>query len=395
MKKLLATLFVFAMGLGVFACTSAPIIEEVVLETDNQVFALQAVSASSLIELSTVQATALPVGLVVLEDTTETPIVEEPIVSTEIDEINRYLAMVEQFLGSDNGLTVTQAVSDLPEWEYMMTYTSVDLLGNPHTYILYYNEESYATDVVIDDTTTTTVTTEEPEVTTTDTETTITDPLSMDQDMMQDQDNEHNFCFEDDEDDSVKYLITGILVDGDLVYNVEGKQIVEDDEEVLRLRSYIDQDNYVKVEYKTENDGEESKFFFEVVQDGIVTSESKVKISNEDNELKVKLEIVEGLASASFEYKEETEDGVTYIKIRYELVTADGTEESGQIKLIATIDEVTGEVIYSYQVQDDGDQYMHEYQQHHGHYYGENNGNSNNDDDDDDTDDDTLDNSNL
>ncbi len=202
---------------------------------------------------------------------------------------------------------------------------------------------------------------------------TTTAPLSLkdqDQDRLRDRD----FEFEDENDDAVQYALSGMLVIGDQTFYLEGKKIVEDDEEIMLLRSYIDHDNFVKVRYQTE-DGQK-KFFYEVKVDGVIVSKTKVLVQTEENLVKVNLTFVEGDANGRYQFMLETEENVTYIKVRYTVEDAEGVEESGSIHIVATYDEVTGLTTYTYTIMPEmrgnhsiaGEQ--HEYQTEHSHHNG-------------------------
>lgn len=200
------------------------------------------------------------------------------------------------------------------------------MTGEPVVYILYFNE------VLLEETVKTSMT---------DLAETTTEPEEEDEEETEEEEKK-----DEDEFDNQETRITGILVIGDLEYAVDGKKEIEENEEKIRIRSELDELNYVEVVSKIE-DGER-KFEYTVSVDGIV-SKSQVKIEQEDNEQKIDLKFVSGAAKGEYTFKQETEDGETILKIAYKL-EEDGVTEEGEIKVLVVVDPVTGETTYSYRL---------------------------------------------
>ncbi|MDD3865403.1 MAG: hypothetical protein PHC32_03615 [Candidatus Izemoplasmatales bacterium] len=356
MKKLVLGLFVLTLGIALTACNP----QSVSTFTDaDDVYAFQAVSATELLAgaQESISLTALPLSvsafsnpqLSLLDEPTTTE-GEEPIGTEEINVLDQYLTMMEQFLGNDNGLAVTVVESDLVDYAVKIIYTTRNLLGEDIVYTLYYNEVLFEDLTAVDD-----------DVITTDEETTTTEPLAYG-------DQNHDCVFDDEGDNEINYLLSGILIVGETTYNLEGKKITDGTEEIMILRSYIDHDNYVKVIYQIDSEDNDQKFFYEVVTDGVIINRSKVKVETEDNKIKTRLEFIEGTASGKYVFTQETEDNVTYIKIKYEIENND-IVETGMIHITATYDEVTGITTYDYNVKPDG-QKAYSHQKGHVNQYG-------------------------
>ncbi len=374
MKKLIVGLFTLALAFGFVACsnlesttTSTADAEEVAFESDSQVFTLEALSAANLLDAVVVMPTSftpladeVTTDAVTTETEEETTDAEEIIIDNQIDEIDQYLEMVEGFLGDNNGLSATVLTSDREEYANLISFSTVNLLGEEVVYYMYYNETLYVSEDPVDDTTTTTETETTTEATSTEIETTTTveetttTPVSYSLPYSASGgDKEQNFYFEDDDDNEVVYLLEGLIISNGIEYSVEGKRIVEDNgDEVLRLRSFVDKDNYVVVSYKLDAEDSKEKFFFEVVTDGVVVSKAKVMVAEEDGELKVFLDLSDNGDEAKYVFKIAEEDNVTFYHIRYTISLTDGTEESGNVIITATLDEATGIITYDYIVQD-------------------------------------------
>ena len=63
---------------------------------------------------------------------------------------------------------------------------------------------------------------------------------------------------------------------------------IEDGEEKISFKSYIDENNYVFSQYKVEDN--EKKFSVKIVENGVTLSESKIKVELEDGETMIALE---------------------------------------------------------------------------------------------------------
>jgi len=346
MKKVILGLILIAGAFTFAACSNTITdVETVSFESDSQVFAIEALSSANLLDTSLVSTLSYePLSDVVTTETTTETDDEDLIVDDQIDEVDKYLEMMDGFLGNNNGLSVQILESDRAEYENLISYTTVNLLGKEVVYYMYYNETLFTNP---DDSTSDETTTEVPETTTEATTTEEISDLAYTVSMNRDR----RFYFNDDDDDSVVYLLEGLIVSNGIEYSVEGKSIIDEDgNEIFRLRSFVDRDNYVFVAYKTDILDSTKKFFFKVVTDGVIVSESKVRVTKEEGKLKVMLNLIENGDEARYLFSVMEEDGVTFYHIKYDITKSDNTKEVGNILIKATQDETNGEVIYTYQV---------------------------------------------
>jgi hypothetical protein len=340
MKKLLMLVFGMVMAITIMSCTGE-VNDTEIIESDEQVLAVEAISSAMLLSYndSTVEQMANPMMQVGLGE-------------DEVDEIDYYVEMIETFLGNDQ-LEVESQDSDDENYDYMIVYTTYNLNQEAITYTLYYNvlvlDEESTEEPTTEDATTEEATTEEPtteEATTEEPATSGTEPLAFGDD-----EREHPFRFNDEDDEYVTQVIQGVLLFGDLSYEVEGKILVKDGKEITRLRSFIDEDNFVLVNYqKDDREVDKEKFFFQMVEAGQVVSRSRMMIFKNENMQHVQLEMIEGEEYARYQFHIRERDDVTYIHINYRIETSEETSE-GHVRLIKTIDTETGEVIYEYNVQ--------------------------------------------
>ncbi|HBY65059.1 MAG TPA: hypothetical protein DEG42_01485 [Acholeplasmataceae bacterium] len=316
MKKLLFGISVLLLTITLAACTGTSYAAAFDFETDQEVFGFAAISTSSILENSAVQPLSQTNGMTQLDTKMN---------SMTLEEIQPYLEMFEELLTQNQGLTVVETVSEDPLYTTKVEFTVSNLLGEPVVYTMFYNQTLKNDDAVIEEPVVDEPVVDEPEVDETD---------------------------DLDDEDELEYIIEGILFIDGAEYQVYGKKEMEDGEEKLTFKSMIDENNYVESKYKTE-DGE-TKFYITVVQNGILVSESKIKIESEDNETKIVLEYNAGLTESKYSFKLENEDGVNLLMIKYEVLN-DGTLETGKIKVEVIVDELTGVTSYQLFVEPDND----------------------------------------
>ena len=341
MKRIVMIVALAIGAISLMGCNSMSFGNQDVFESNEEIVAFSAISSASLLELN---QKATPQSLSML-------LSDEPrlIVEDQIDDINKYVNMMEKYVSSANGLAVSDTVSDRSEYEFKVIFSSVNLLGEPVEYFLYYNESTVSLNETDVQATDMEITTTEPDeidalddITETDEEESeIEEPTTTEQDEDEDENNQ------EDQDESEVFL-QGILVLEGTEYSVTGKQEIEDDETKIEITSWIDQENYVNVVSKIEDD--ERKFFYEVVVDNVVESSSKIKIEEEDDEMKFELEFISGAIQGKYEFKQEMEDDAQIIKIEYE-VNDGTTTEKGEIKIKVIVDEETGDTTYSYAIE--------------------------------------------
>jgi hypothetical protein len=257
-------------------------------------------------------------------------------IENELETLNKYLNMMEQFLGDDQALKVQVSASSVPGYAYQILYQSFSLSGNPVTYTLYYNETRLDASSNLD------------------------------------------FAFDDEDDEDVVYWLTGQMTIFNQTYFLEGKRIVDGDEEIYSLRSYVDAQNYVYVRYETDLEDNERKFFYSVINQGITINRSKIKVETEDKKIVTELEFVEGNAKGKYRFVQAAQDNSPYIYVTYEIKDGNTTEK-GSIRVEVVIDPITGNTTYLYNVKSEESE--EEYQ------YSRDREDENDEDDDDDEDD--------
>ncbi|MDT8336904.1 MAG: hypothetical protein RQ856_03640 [Candidatus Izemoplasmatales bacterium] len=312
MKKVVLFLLAISIGFLFIGCDQT---NEIEIESEEQLFTLQALSSTALLSYSEIN----------VEETAYLPLAEgeteEPIITAEVENIDYYVEMMDLFLGDDN-LDVVSETSDNELYEYKTIYTVININGEEVSYVFYYNEfnlEEESQEIA------TSTYSEESEGTQT-----------------------RRFHFEDEDDNLVAQGLEGVLIYGDVTYNIEGKKVVNSQQEIYRLRSYIDEENYVMVNYQNDvTDRDREKFFFKLVENGEIVNESKVMMFTRDNRLHLKLEFTDGDNYASYMFNIRTEENIKYIHIVYEIINGEEGEE-GVVRLTAETDPETGEVVYSY-----------------------------------------------
>jgi len=333
MKKLLIVAVAIFAVFTVVGCDQLNVVE---IENEEEVFCLQAFSSTTLLNLNEASVTDLAYSPMANQAA------EEPIITEEVENIDDYIEMIEVFLSDDN-LTVVNEESDNEDYAFKTVYNTINLNGESVCYVFYYNEFDFTED-------------QEP---LTSTYLESTEGLQA-----------RSFHFQDTDDNLVVKGLEGILIFGDVTYNIEGKKIVNDRQEIFRLRSFIDEANYVMVNYQKDvTDRNKEKFFFKEVVDNLIVKESKVMMFSKDNRVNVKLEFIDGDLSSSYIFHIRTEENIQYIHIVYEIDNGETVEE-GVVRLTAETNPETGEVVYSYSMtpnNHNGKEYKHSFNHRHQH----------------------------
>ncbi|MFU8792941.1 MAG: hypothetical protein ACNA7K_02860 [Acholeplasmataceae bacterium] len=309
MKKFVLGFILLSVAL-LSACTDGYQVNTNMFETNEDVISFQALTAFSLLSSSDANQplsqhdTNVLLSYQLLEEGTEDPIVEDEPANDDplLANIEPYIELVEQFLGSNDGLDVSILESPLEDYELMMTFSTNGLKGETQTYVIHYN-----------------------------------------------------MTLTEEEDDESEFSLEGIMIMNDVTYFLTGEREVEADEESIEFIAKLDDDNYVESEYKVESD--EIEFEIKVVLNGEIVSETKIEIEYEEDETKIELEFLSGDATGTYEFTYELEDGEPVLKIEFD-VEIDGIHTKGEIVVSIIVDPVTGETSYVLFVDpEDGESY--------------------------------------
>lgn len=330
MKKtiLMAVMFFFLLA-GLVGCNLA---QQTITYSENDVYALSMVSMGDVLAQAQVSQTSTAM------DTTDEPVVDEPVVDpvTDTDPVlEKYLLMVETFLNSSAPLQVIIQASDRIEYAFMSVYQAKDALGQTVEYAVYYNEVEIAP-----------VTEPETEDETDDASD-ETAALVERQSRGGDRNQDHDDLFDDEDGDEITTELEGLLIVNGIEYTLLGRQEVEGDETEYKFIALIDELNFIRISYKTEDS--EQKFNFVQMTDGVIINRTSIKVENEDGESKVMLKYQTDTLEARYTFKyADNEDYDLFIQ--YE-IDQDGEEiERGMIKITINVDELTGETTYTYQI---------------------------------------------
>lgn len=322
MKKLFATLFLTLTGtLALAGCSLSA--DKTVVKTEADIFNYALLSAADLISQTPTQ-TAF--SIMETETPVDEPATEEPVAETpteETDEVlERYLQLVETYLSND-AIKAEATTSDRPEFETMLVYTSKDMLGDVRTFVVYYNQ----------------VDAEEP---------------------VAEEPTDDDFEIENNE---IEYELTGLIVIDGIEYELVGRKEIEDGEAEYKFIAYINQDNFIRISYESDEEDGEQKFRFTQVTDGVLVYETKIKLEVEDNEFKVMLTYKTENSYSRFMFK--ASDEASYdIMVKYEIIEDGQLVESGHAKIYIIVNEETGETTYEYDLL--GSRAGHEHQHHKG-----------------------------
>lgn len=309
MKKILLLFMITLGAISLLGCNNTDKIS--FLNNKNDTIGFQALSSISL--LNNLGADSTTVSSLSVNSEPQFVKIKNPreITQEQIEEINKYLTIMDQMFSSDKPLQVVNETSDLTEYENKMIITTKDINQNSIVYTMYYN---YITD------------------------------------------NENE---DDDEQDETEKSLVGIIIVGEKEYNVTGKEESENGNSEFVFTAFSDKDNWVKV--KQETDEQESKFKFTVCENGQISS-TEMKLEEEKNELKFTLVTKTNTTTTKYQFKQSTEDNQTVIHIK---VVDENI--SANIKVFVSTDSETGEVTYTYKYVETGQSFekkgRHEYKE--------------------------------
>ncbi|ERJ11204.1 hypothetical protein [Haloplasma contractile] len=273
-------------------------------------------------------------GIQYLSNTTEETVNDPTLeIDTELDEVNLYFNKLKVFMdkGLDSAINIEETVSTRDGYDYQVTYTIDD-----ESYTIYY---SYVDEFTVD--------TEESNDVATMNATTEEDTDKDDDEIENENEDQEEADVEEDEENEEEFKLQGLMIINDVEYKLVGANETEGNESKMWFET-IDETNtgdYVNVEMK-EEEGEQ-KFEIETVIDGVEKT-SEIKFEQEESETKVELELYHDGQESSYEFKKETEDGETVYKFEYAI-----GETEGEVKIYEEIDE-QGNVSYRYKIDEEG-----------------------------------------
>ena len=122
----------------------------------------------------------------------------------------------------------------------------------------------------------------------------------------------YNFLQENDEKE--KYILEGILLFNDLEFKLNGICKQEKNETKISLNAYFDDENWVEVEQKIENN--EEKYIYNISNNGVF-SKTAIKLSLEkNNEINIKMSFIDEDSNIEYMIIKETDQNENKIIIR-------------------------------------------------------------------------------
>lgn len=307
MKKILSLIFTVVAVTLMVACNKEA--NQLEFANSENVMAFQALTSVQVVENEPTEET--PIVVVPEENEQDNP---EVIVTDEqveaIEEVSPYISMFENLLSQKDGLIEEVKVSDLEDYEHMQVFNIPNILDGSEKSILYYNI------------------------------------ISLDRD-------------EDDEDESM-FKIEGLIIKGNSEFKMIGEKEVEDNEQTIKMKTYINENKYIETVHETESD--ESEYFVRHVENGKTIYESKLEIEMETDEIEIELEIKSATEISKYKMEYEFEDGRPVIEIKFEIEElTTNTKTEGEMKLYITIDELTNISKYDILITIDGETYEEEH----------------------------------
>ena len=213
----------------------------------------------------------------------------------EKTEILKKLEVVDNLI-SGNMITSKEENSDLADYQKMYTITTSDLDGNTSNYKFYFNES-----ILVDE-----------------------------------DDND-----DEEVDNEQEFHLSGIVINNDVTYKMEGKKEIEEGEFEVEFKILIDELNYVVVEQEIEDNEEEYKYTS--YTDGKKTLEYELEFEVNKNKVEVEFKEKSGTSKKKTKFESVEKNGKKEVKISI---------EENKIKehyLILIYEDQDGNIVHEFQ----------------------------------------------
>jgi hypothetical protein len=406
MKRAIAALALGMLGVGVLAgCATT---QEDAVVTKESLYGFQAATAVSLLTDTDLEAIAPAITEVKMEADSETDpgdeVDEVPSEEEELLDINQYIVIMEQLLSDEEApIVVASQTSDREEYAYKLVVTTNYLTGESASYILYYNE---LTEEEIDEATSSEIVTDSEETSLPDSEPLArrgednnqgnngnggnqndwrnsangtggyneTDPINergrdsdrADHDQFlgegglgelnqtRDEYHNHENCGLGERNlDGELINLEGIIVIDEVEYALVGTQ----GENATSFFVSLNETNWIRM-VQVVNDNV-TKYMINTSIDGVM-SRVAFKAQIEEDSFKVSLFILNNGEVTSYSFRKMTRNDVEVIMIR--IIEGDTVTH---VIAYPSLDEVTGEVIYTYEFFESGHGYGYRGHHHH------------------------------
>lgn len=210
-------------------------------------------------------------------------------------EILKKLEVVDNLI-SGNMITSKEENSDLADYQKMYTISTSDLDGNTSSYRFYFNELIIADEDDNDD---------------------------------------------DEVDNEQEFHLSGIVINNDVTYKMEGKKEIEEGEFEVEFKIMMDELNYVVVEQEIEDNEEEYKYTS--YTDGKKTLEYELEFEVNKNKVEVEFKEKSGTSKKKTKFESVEKDGKKEVKISI---------EENKIKehyLILIYEDQDGNIVHEFQ----------------------------------------------
>ncbi len=300
-KKLLIGTVCATVALSSAMAFSACGKPDAALSSANDVYGLGAVSTVRLL------GNAMPAKALA----SFTALSAEDEVKSQAEKFNEYFTALDSFLGEDVVSTSTQKNTDTAyPFDFKMTINGKDFDGDTVTYTMYYTETLYKSET-------------------------------------------------DEDEIENEYKLVGVMVIDGEDYVLEGERSEESEkdetETELKIRAYADvndRSSYVEMEqeYSEEEGEKETEYVYSVYSGGRLVEQTAVEFETETKKNKTQteyeLEFVSGSGKGKYEIEREVKDGVTKMKVKYNIDGKTGVFH------IREITDANGEKHYEYSYSD-------------------------------------------
>lgn len=279
-KLVLSSIFILAITFVIYTLisdTGSPSVKAYQFNNDEEIISFSALSTTAI--LNTINTEQL-------SHNNQTLLSSQNNSQTLIQTIEPYLDLAEKFL-TEEALYVEIEPSELEDYTSKIVFQMFDFLGKASTYVMHYNMITF------------------------------------------------------DDEDELLYEFDGILLFGTYTYTITGLKKIENDEEIFMFRAFIDSMNYVESFYEYDLEDLEKKFKFKRVENGVLVSESKIKIEVENKKTKIVLEFKDEQNIGEFKFEYRFINNQNIIAIEYDAYI-NLTRLKGEMEVQVLYNSITG-----------------------------------------------------
>ncbi|MFH5881021.1 hypothetical protein [Liberiplasma polymorphum] len=261
----------------------------------EEIYTISAVSAASLLAQSFQDTQVYNPEIIPLSNTVT--LNHHRLIDQELNTLRNYLTMIEPIVGNKDNMTFVLVLSDRQAYTYKLSFTTIDLTGNPMTFDFYYNETRV---------------------------------------------------------DENHFELEGVLIRNQVEYLVTGELTIDDDEMELELIAVHPNQSNTYVEILQEIKNDQQTFEVEWVVLGETVLESMIEIEFDEDIITIVIEYENAHKEVMFEISRQYNGHALYIIFEID----NDEDEEGVIIVDIIYDDILNKTIYRFNIFIDDESYV-------------------------------------